>query len=76
MLVPIVFLMAFLAVLTGTLLENGDRAARIEEDAAVARYSDVTIADGVADFTHGLARFVQLHGTAGPWPTRVSRSAL
>lgn len=76
MLVPIVFIVALLAALTGAVLENSIRAERVEQHAAVARYSDVAIADGVADFTHGLARFVEQHGTAGPWPAKPARSAL
>jgi hypothetical protein len=75
-LVPIVFIVAFLTALTGVLLENSVRADRVEQHAAVDRYSDVAIADGVADFTHGLAGFVERHGTAGPWPRNPAQSPL
>jgi hypothetical protein len=75
-LVPIVFIVAFMLALTGALLENSMRAARQTLDAAVARYSDVTMADGVADFTHGLARVVRISGAGGPWSHKASFSAL
>jgi len=75
MLVPIVFIVAFLTALTGALLESSLLAAKAADSAAVARNSDVAIADGVADFTHGLAAFVALHGGAGPWPQHTSYSA-
>jgi len=75
-LLPIGFLLTFMLTLTGALLANGLRAAKIAQHADVARYSAVTIADGVADFTHGLAQFVALHGSGGPWPLKPSHSAL
>jgi hypothetical protein len=75
MLVPIVFIVAFMLALTGALLENSLRGAKVTLQAAVARYSDVAIADGVADFTHGLAEVVRLNGASSPWPHEASRSA-
>jgi hypothetical protein len=74
MLVPIVFIVAFMLALTGALLENSLRAAKDSLHAAVARYSQAAIADGVADFTHGLASFVARHGASGPWPDGTSSS--
>jgi hypothetical protein len=75
MLLPILVIVAFLAALTGAVLENGQRAARVALDAAVARYAAATLADGIADFTTGLAAFVAAHGTGGPWPAATSVSA-
>jgi hypothetical protein len=75
-LVPIVFIIAFMLTLTGALLENDLRDAKVTLDATVARYSDVTMSDGVADFTHGLAGLVQRNGASGPWPHEPSISAL
>jgi hypothetical protein len=76
LLIPIVFIVAFLLTLTGALLENDLRAAKVTLHMAVARYSDITIADGVADFTHGLAHVVQRAGASGPWSYEPSTSAL
>src|SRR5450631_440465 len=76
MLVPIVFIVAFMLALTGALLENELRTAKVTLHTAVAQYSDVTIADGVADFTHGLARVVARDGAGGPWSREPSNSAL
>jgi hypothetical protein len=75
MLVPIVFVLAFLLALTGALLDNSARAVAIAHGAEVARYSDAAIADGVADFTAGLGAFVAAHGPDGPWPTATAASA-
>jgi len=75
MLVPIVFIVAFMLALTGALLENSARGAKIALDAAVARYSDITMADAVADFTHGLAAVVERNGAGGPWSYEPSTSA-
>jgi hypothetical protein len=75
-LVPIVFIVAFIVTLTGAVLENNLRAAKGTLNAAVARFSDVTMTDGVADFTHGLARVVRLNGAGGPWSFEPSTSAL
>jgi hypothetical protein len=75
MLAPIFFILAFLAALTGALLEASAHAASADFQAAVARTSDVAIVDGVADFSAGLALFVQAHGSSGPWPKLPSWSA-
>jgi hypothetical protein len=68
MLLPIVFILAFLMALTGALLENGAHTARVAYDAGVGAYADVGLADGVADFTHALAAYIAVNGSAGPWP--------
>jgi hypothetical protein len=75
-LVPIVFIVAFMLALTGALLENSMRGAKAALGAAVARYSDITMADAVADFTHGLAGVVERNGAGGPWSSEPSTSAL
>ncbi len=75
MLVPILFLVAFAAALAGVVLENGLVASRTALHASVARYSDAAVGTGVADFTAGLAAFVERHGSRGPWPVNTSRSA-
>ena len=56
MLVPIVFIVAFLLALTGAVLENALHQVRVLRSEAVSRYSEVAIADGVADLTGALAR--------------------
>jgi hypothetical protein len=75
MLAPIVFLLALLLALTGGFLEASLRAAKVTLQTAVARDSEVAITDGVADLTGALARFVELHGTTGPWPQQTAASA-
>jgi hypothetical protein len=75
-LVPIIFIVALMLALTGAVLENAAHAERVEQHAAVASYSNVSIADGVADFSHGLAQFVERRGTGGPWPRKPIVSAL
>jgi len=61
--------------LTGALLQNAQRAANVTLHAAVAHYAEATLADGVADFTGGLAAYVAQRGSAGPWPSGTSTSA-
>jgi len=68
MLVPILFIIALLAALSGAVLENARQAADAALEAQVARSATAALTGGVADFTHGLAAFVARHGTHGPWP--------
>jgi hypothetical protein len=75
-LLPIVFVIAFMLALTGALLENSLRTAKSTLAAAVARYSDVALADGVADFTAGLAQVVRLRGASTSWSHEPSTSGL
>jgi hypothetical protein len=70
------FIVAFMVALTGALLETSILGAKAAQNAAITRYSDVTIADGVADFTRGLATLGPAHATRGPGPRGTSRSAV
>jgi hypothetical protein len=73
-LVPIVFLCGLLLTLGTALLESSLAAARTSLQATVARYSEAAIGNGVAEFSAGLASFVETRGTSGPWPSQLSRS--
>ena len=74
MLVPIIFIMALLLALTTAMFESSSATIRIARDTTAARYADVAVTDAVADFTAGLAAYVEEHGSSGPWPTEQSNS--
>jgi hypothetical protein len=76
MLLPVVFIMALMLALTGALLENSLQAAKSASTSSVAQFSDVAIADGVADVTSGLAQVVRIHGASTSWSGEASTSAL
>ncbi len=73
-LVPLIFVMTLLLTLATALFESSFATARIARDRTAARYADVAVTDAVADFTAGLAAYVKVHGSSGPWPAQPSDS--
>jgi hypothetical protein len=74
MLVPVIFVVALMVTLATAMLESSVFAAKIALHRSVARYSELAVSDGVADFTAELADFVKQNGSSGPWPRATSRT--
>jgi hypothetical protein len=68
MLLPILFIVAAIAIATGTALEAGFLATKAAAHDRATGYAEVGVGRAVADYTSYIQRYVRANGTEGVWP--------
>jgi hypothetical protein len=68
MLLPILFIVAVLTIAASTALESSFLGAKAAAHDRAARYAEVGVVRGVADYADYIQHYVKANGTEGVWP--------